>query len=77
MILEEAFTDGEFDQLGGISQAQLIGQVGSMGLHRFIHTLEVFGTDKPVVPYSPDQVDARHEAGADAATDPKGVPVSA
>ena len=48
-----------------------------MGLHRFIHTLEVFGTDEPVIPYSPDQVDARHEAGADAATDTKAVPVSA
>jgi alkylhydroperoxidase family enzyme len=30
----------------------------SMGLHRFIHTLDVFGQDPPVIPYSPDQVDS-------------------
>ena len=34
-----------------------------MGVHRFIHTLDVFGTDEPVLRYSPDQVDSRHEAG--------------
>ena len=39
---------------------------GSMGIHRFLHTLEIFGTDPPVVPYSPDQVDTRHEVGANA-----------
>ena len=37
-----------------------------MGIHRFIHTLEVFGTDEPVVAFSSDQVDTRHPAGADA-----------
>src|ERR1700733_7729982 len=31
---------------------------GSMGLHRFIHTLDVFGTSAPVIPFSPDQVDS-------------------
>jgi hypothetical protein len=30
-----------------------------MGLHRFIHTLDVFGTGAPVIPYAPDQVDTR------------------
>jgi hypothetical protein len=29
-----------------------------MGLHRFIHTLDVFGQSPPVIPYSPDQVDS-------------------
>ena len=29
-----------------------------MGLHRFIHTLDVFGGDAPVIPYSADQVDS-------------------
>ena len=29
----------------------------SMGLHRFIHTLDVYGTDEPVIAYDPDQVD--------------------
>jgi hypothetical protein len=28
-----------------------------MGTHRFIHTLDVFGTDPPVIPFAPDQVD--------------------
>ena len=36
----------------------------TMGVHRFIHTLDVFGTDEPVLRYSPDQVDSRHEAGS-------------
>jgi hypothetical protein len=29
-----------------------------MGLHRFIHTLDVFGTEEPVIAYDPSQVDA-------------------
>ena len=29
----------------------------AMGLHRFIHTLDVFGTSEPVIAYDPDQVD--------------------
>jgi hypothetical protein len=29
-----------------------------MGLHRFIHTLDVFGTSAPVIPFSPDQIDS-------------------
>jgi hypothetical protein len=31
-----------------------------MGLHRFIHTLDVFGTSPPAIAYSPDQVDTAH-----------------
>jgi alkylhydroperoxidase family enzyme len=68
--LAKVFTAAQIVELGFTC-------AGSMGLHRFIHTLEVFGTDEPVIPYSPDQVDARHEAGADAAADAKAVPVSA
>src|SRR5437763_10600526 len=48
--LAKVFTAAQIMELG-ISSAQ------SMGLHRFIHTLEVFGTDEPVIAYSPDQVD--------------------
>jgi alkylhydroperoxidase family enzyme len=48
--LANVFTAAQIMELG-ITSAQ------SMGLHRFIHTLEVFGTDAPVVPYSADQVD--------------------
>jgi hypothetical protein len=29
-----------------------------MGLHRFIHTLDVFGQGAPVIAYSADQVDS-------------------
>ena len=31
---------------------------GAMGLHRFIHTLDVYGDSMPVIDYSPDQVDS-------------------
>jgi alkylhydroperoxidase family enzyme len=53
--LAEVFTAAQIVELG-FTCAQ------SMGLHRFIHTLEVFGTDEPVIPYSADQVDHRHPA---------------
>ncbi len=55
--------DEEFYQrLGAHFTAAQIIELGftcanSMGLHRFIHTLDVFGQDAPVIPYSPDQVD--------------------
>jgi hypothetical protein len=29
-----------------------------MGLHRFIHTLNVYGDSAPVIEYSEDQVDS-------------------
>jgi alkylhydroperoxidase family enzyme len=48
--LAEVFTAAQIIELG-------LSCAGSMGMHRFIHTLEVFGTDDPVVPYSADQVD--------------------
>ena len=56
--LSQVFTAAQIVELG-FTCAQ------SMGLHRFIHTLEVFGTDEPVIPYSPDQVDRRHPAPAE------------
>jgi alkylhydroperoxidase family enzyme len=52
--LAQVFTAAQIMELG-ITSAQ------SMGLHRFIHTLEVFGTDEPVIPYSADQVDTAVE----------------
>ncbi len=59
-----------YRELAGVFTAAQIVELGfscaqSMGIHRFLHTLEIFGTDPPVVPYSPDQVDTRHAAGAD------------
>lgn len=29
----------------------------TMGVHRFIHTLDIFGTEPPALPYDPTQVD--------------------
>jgi hypothetical protein len=31
----------------------------SMGLHRFLHTLDVYGDCPPIVEYTPEQVDGR------------------
>jgi alkylhydroperoxidase family enzyme len=48
--LGEHFTSAQIIELG-------FACANSMGLHRFIHTLDVFGQSPPVIPYSPDQVD--------------------
>jgi alkylhydroperoxidase family enzyme len=55
--LSKVFTTAQIIELG-FSCAE------TMGVHRFIHTLDVFGTDEPVLRYSPAQVDRRHEAGS-------------
>jgi hypothetical protein len=49
--LGEHFTSAQIIELG-------FACAGSMGLHRFIHTLDVFGQGAPVIPFSPDQVDS-------------------
>jgi len=49
--LGEVFTSAQIVELG-------FACANSMGLHRFIHTLDVFGQGAPVIPYSPDQVDS-------------------
>jgi hypothetical protein len=49
--LGEHFTAAQIIELG-------FACAGSMGLHRFIHTLDVFGQSAPVIRYSPDQVDS-------------------
>jgi len=48
--LGEHFTAAQIIELG-------FACANSMGLHRFIHTLDVFGKAPPVIPYSADQVD--------------------
>lgn len=53
--LSEVFTTAQIVELG-FASAEM------MGLHRFIHTLDIFGTEPPVLPYSPDQVDTRRRA---------------
>jgi hypothetical protein len=49
--LGEHFTSAQIIELG-------FACANSMGLHRFIHTLDVFGSAPPVIPYSADQVDS-------------------
>lgn len=48
--LATVFTAAQIIELG-FSCAQ------TMGVHRFIHTLDVYGTDSPVIAFSPDEVD--------------------
>lgn len=48
--LAEVFTAAQIIELG-FTCAQ------TMGVHRFIHTLDVFGVDPPVVAFSPEQID--------------------
>ena len=55
--LSEVFTAAQIVELGFSCAA-------SMGLHRFIHTLDLFGTDAPVIPFSPEQVDTVHDKTA-------------
>jgi hypothetical protein len=49
--LGEHFTSAQIIELG-------FACAGSMGLHRFIHTLDPYGTAPPVIPYAREQVDA-------------------
>jgi hypothetical protein len=58
-----AIDDEFYRQLGEVFTAAQIVELGfacanSMGLHRFIHTLDVFGKSAPVIPYRADQVDS-------------------
>jgi alkylhydroperoxidase family enzyme len=58
-----AIDDDFYRRLGEHFTAAQIVELGfacanSMGLHRFIHTLDVFGSSEPVIRFSPDQVDA-------------------
>jgi alkylhydroperoxidase family enzyme len=57
-----AIDDDVYRQLGKVFTAAQIIELGftcanAMGLHRFIHTLDVFGDSEPVIAYDPDQVD--------------------
>jgi alkylhydroperoxidase family enzyme len=49
--LGEYFTAAQIIELGFTC-------AGTMGLHRFLHTLDVYGDSTPVIDYSPDHVDA-------------------
>jgi alkylhydroperoxidase family enzyme len=57
-----AIDDDFYRELGQVFTAAQIIELGftcanAMGLHRFIHTLDIFGTRPPVIPYDPGQVD--------------------
>ncbi len=61
-----AIDDEFYRRLGNVFTGAQIIELGfscaeTMGVHRFIHTLDVFGDDKPVIPFSPDEVDARRD----------------
>jgi alkylhydroperoxidase family enzyme len=58
-----AIDEDMYRRLGEVFTAAQIVELGftcanTMGLHRFIHTLDVFGTSPPVIAYDHDQVDA-------------------
>jgi alkylhydroperoxidase family enzyme len=50
--LAEVFTAAQIVELGFVC-------ANTMGLHRFLHTLDLYGTEPPVIDYSPDEVDSR------------------
>lgn len=57
-----AIDDEVYRELGRVFTAAQIIELGftcanAMGLHRFIHTLDVFGSDEPVIAFDPGQVD--------------------
>ena len=57
-----AIDDDVYRELSQVFTAAQIIELGftcanAMGLHRFIHTLDVFGQSPPVIPFDPDQVD--------------------
>lgn len=62
-----AIDDETYRELGKVFTAAQIIELGfacanAMGLHRFIHTLDVFGSSQPVIAYDPDQVDSAFPA---------------
>ena len=66
-----AIDDDTYRELGKVFTAAQIIELGfacanSMGLHRFIHTLDVYGTSEPVIAFSADQVDSVKEAASPA-----------
>jgi hypothetical protein len=60
-----AIDDEVYRELGTVFTAAQIVELGftcasTMGLHRFIHSLDVFGTSPPVIAYDRDQVDSAY-----------------
>ena len=68
-----AIDDEVYRELGTVFTAAQIVELGftcanTMGVHRFIHTLDVFGTSPPVIAYSQDQVDSSYAEAPQLAT---------
>lgn len=68
-----AIDDDFYARLGEVFTAAQIVELGfacanSMGLHRFIHTLDVYGDTEPVIHFSPDQVDSASPASQETAS---------
>lgn len=68
-----AIDDEVYRELGEVFTAAQIVELGftcanTMGVHRFIHTLDVFGTSPPVIAYDADQVDTAYSDVAEQAT---------
>ena len=60
-----AIDDEVYRELGEVFTAAQIVELGftcanTMGLHRFIHTLDVFGTSEPVIAFDPRSGRHRH-----------------
>lgn len=60
-----AIDDEFYRRLGEVFTAAQIVELGftcatTMGTHRFIHTLDPFGTNPPVITFDPDQVDTAY-----------------
>jgi alkylhydroperoxidase family enzyme len=67
-----AIDDEVYRELGEVFTAAQIIELGfacanSMGLHRFIHTLDVFGNSEPVIHFDPSQVDSEFAAAPEQA----------
>lgn len=55
--LKQHFTTAEIIELAMLTATLL-------GYHRFLHALDILGTDAPVIPFDPSQIAARHPEGA-------------
>jgi alkylhydroperoxidase family enzyme len=67
-----AIDDEVYRRLGEVFTAAQIIELGftcanTMGVHRFIHTLDVFGTSPPVIAYDHDEIDAAYSDAAEQA----------
>lgn len=65
-----AMDDNFYRRLGEVFTAAQIIELGftcanTMGVHRFIHTLDIFGTGTPVLRYSKDEIDSKRIIASD------------